>query len=857
MTITANASNVLISGDGATLADLTGFTSHFKTIDNGLTFLSSSTALATNGSLIMDPKSGPLVINSSRTFHFGQFKLNYANYTDIDLNDLPTAYADVRGCKIVSTMNAPFSEAFVPVISDKYTMFVFKGRGCCWNSVCPTTRVDGSHFVYESTADGHLTAHREAMVRNVTMESRMTTGMSTLALIPAVKEDGSPMTLPGFRFFNKDGAGTFGLFSWERPHPSGAINPGFDVRPDYCFDVKPEGTKVDYIQRSHRRARATHNATTNNLIEYYGKAVSPTLVYLWLDPYTTLDDQGNVTDTKTYINKVKYEGGIATTDTHNAFDIIGFRWRPKFVAWHGKLLDYATAIVVNNTDKLVATEIGSATHISSGKVASYGIVNDGYFNNNSFIARHKETPETIYKNFQDYSFAYINPAVSVPHLYNEPKVKIIPVFNSAGSKGFDNTSIINGESYTRPQLYVRAKGHIFLKRDMELNGVESNQFRMNGPIFEEIQLLEDSNYTLDYAESDIDLISVNVSLNTTDGTAKTKCIVNLEDGEITLDAIYNKIIDSYVDLLVDGHELPIVQNNTGVLELTDNVELISKPNTVLVAGSKIKHISTKQAINFKTKGIGVVHSELGNMVNFHSKEDMNFLAHVYKKVDGQLVFVKEEYQPNVRTATVGVPTNGLVKISCWSLGRAAFYNEFTVNNPFDYDIQWVDYSNGILNLEIDVEETLNECEVTLDQSGITLWLPAGVYTEAYSKMLLHFIVGTKQGLTATINGGTTISSRITDDRFFIYLPVFRLMKKSNLTASDVCATELYIDYDKARNITPSYTVNPAGDNGRVEIPLRPAVVSPEDIADRTIRDLLAHPQFVTVNNLNMLGSATK
>lgn len=463
----------------------------------------------------------------------------------------------------------------------------------------------------------------------------------------------------------------------------------------------------------------------------------------------------------------------------------------------------------------------------------------------------KKHQRPFIKNIQDYSFAYINPAVNVPHLYNEPRVKIIPVFNSVGSKGFDNTSVINGDGYTRPQLYVRAKGHIFLKRDLELAGTESNQFRMNGPIFEEIQLLEDSNYTLNYEAEDINLINVTVSLNTVDGVNKTKCVVDLDNGDITLDAIYNKIIDSYIDNSVDGHELPIIQNNTGVLELSDNVELVSKTNTVLVAGDKIKHIKTNQALNFKTKGIGVVHADLGNMVNFHSEEDMNFLAHVYKKVGSELVFVKEYHFTDVRTTTVGVPTNGVVKISCWSLGRAGFYNEFTVTNPFDYNIQWVDYSNGVLNLDINVDETLNNCELTLDEHGISLWLPAGVYTEAYSKMLLRKMVGTKEGLTATIKGGTTISSRIADDRFFIYLPVFRLMKKSTLTAGDVCATELYIDYDKARNINPRYTVNPAGDNGRVEIPLRPAVVSPEDIADRTIRDLLAHPQFLSTATMSL------
>lgn len=399
MAVTASNNNVVITAGGATLSDIIGFTSHFKTYDNSYTVLTTTAGGATaSGSIHMNSTiDAGLILDSSNTFCMQRMVLDGT----VDYST-SRAYASVKGCKLVFTSNEIFTVNMMPLVSNSGTDILYKGRGCCWNAKSPKVNMIGSRVTFEGFADGQLSKDPNAVVKDVTftIKSSNNDNAYMMGLLPGVKANGEVDTVPGLRFISVNGNNKTYFYSWSNAtNNHGVTNTGFDVRPDYCYDVKPNGTKVDYIQRSHRRSRAAHNASTNNLVEYYGKAVSPTLVYLWVDPYTTLDEQGNVSDEKTYINKVKYEGGIATNADHVAFDIVGFRWRPKFVAWHGKLLDYATAIVVNNTDKLTASEIGSATHVASGKVATYGIVNNGYFNNSSFIARHKETPETIYKKY--------------------------------------------------------------------------------------------------------------------------------------------------------------------------------------------------------------------------------------------------------------------------------------------------------------------------------------------------------------------------------------------------------------------------------------------------------------------------
>lgn len=844
MAVTTSNNNVVITAGGANLNDIIGFTSHFKTYDNSYTVLTTTAGGATaSGSIHMNSTiDAGLILDSSNTFCMQRMVLDGT----VDYST-SRAYASVKGCKLVFTSNEIFTVNMMPLVSNSGTDILYKGRGCCWNARSPKVNMIGSRVTFEGFADGQLSKDPNAVVKDVTftIKSSNNDNAYMMGLLPGVKANGEVDTVPGLRFISVNGNNKTYFYSWSNAtNNHGVANTGFDVRPDYCYDVALPGFKPSGIGRDFRRATFTLNA--NSIYGNTGtKRIAPVVV--WVDPYTTLNEQGVLDSGKFYLNKVLYSGGN-TGGGDNAADIIVYRWKPRFISFEGIGLKHGYCAVSNN-DRLIpeATAIGDNSNIINKKVLAYGIIENGFFNNDSFVNRNSRPISEVYANYSDYSFMTANHVDNtIPHTYNEPKIKLIKVYDNTGTVGVNNTNLISGVNFERPKIHLRAKGHIFFSRDLNTSGTAENGYRMTGPIVEEIQLQEDLNYTMNYSGSDASLVTVNVT--------KEKCIVNLGNGDISLDIIYNKIIDAYVPLLIDGINLPITQNNNGILDLSANVELVTSNNTVLVAGNKVKHIRTHGEINFKTKGIGIVHETMGNLVSFHSKTSMNILAKVFRETDSGLELVSEQIANSVTTITVGVHTGNIVKIAAWSLGKAGYYNEFKVSSPFDYDIQWTDYTNGILDLSIDVEETLNNCELTLGLDGVTLALPAGIYTDAYSKMLLHRMVGTRVGLEATLAGGNNIASRIDGDRFYIYQPSFKLVKKSNLTARDTCATELFLDFTAAKDINPRYVVNPSGANGRVEIPLRPILVSPEDISHLVISNLVKHPQFITTTHLNLMES---
>lgn len=851
MAITPHETNqniVYITGANATtrLTDLRAFTSHFKSIQNSILIATTETVnLSAGVQVMLHPESGLLDLSGSQTVHVSRL----ACTTNLTASNRGTVCCDIRGSKIVHFGPPAVSEATPPFISDINTMLLYKNGPQFWNSVSALTNMVESNIIVEGAGgDVHLSKHPDATVRDLRFEFRIPNGQGgpIMAIYHGGKPTGEPVMISGLRFVSvNDNPNIFFFTPNHANTPDNTRQLGFAVLKDYCLDAAAAGTQNTLIRKKHRRGRITVTMTE----PYHTNGIGY-ITNLWVDPYTTTAPNGVKNAGKFYsIRSVEYT--TSPTDGY-CVDIIGFRWKPKLINYNGSALESAHVIVTKNDKEVPPVEIGSASHILDRTILSYGIIENGSFNNKEFKPIAKRSPEQLAKSVQDYSFFTINTGpVKFPHVYNEPGVKIIPIYSSENTINEDSTNLISGEDWKNPQIEIRAKGHVFYKRALEKNNPELFEGRLTGSLTEEIQLARDFNYNSELSSTELNTVEVLVSLR--DG--KSHCVVKFKQKEINADVIYRSIIDAYVDKVVDGHDLPVSQDELGYLKLVGDVEFVNESggSVTVFGGRTIKNIfiGKNKELEFAVKDIGVEHEVYGSYCVVHSDDVMNILAVVYNDQEA----IREVHLEKVNNLSIPVPNGYKLKISAWSLGKAGYYKELVVDKPTSLSIDWVDYTDGVIDVSINVENTLAQSELSLGLDGITLALPAGIYSVEYSKALLHRIVGTKIGLTATISGGDKLASRIDKDRYIIYLPLFKLMKKKDLSAEDICATELFIDTLNARQLNPAYIVNPASVNGRVEIPLNPILLNAQEVSNRVLKDLFTNGQFVGSTTFRMLSES--
>lgn len=838
MGVTTDGINLVVGEGVTTLSDLTKINTHVKNLNNALFVVTDRADYLMNGGFIFGrgiTTSSHLNLEGTNTYHFQYFKTESNAYLNSSVN--------IKGCKLVFGNGNGASEHAAPLIGNELTTVLFKAGGQGWNSRSPLVNLKNSTYIYEMGFDFHVIKHQDAVVDGVRIFFKSKTPNAVgLRMYPNMSASKVLNELPNLEFNSTDGNHLIGFLHHNGGSYVGA-NSGYFVAKDYKINIAPVGEQTKHIPINTRAANA-------NISICYPKSINVRICYLWIDPYTTLNETGQFTDVKKYLNTVKYTS-TTTNDTLTSFDVIVNRWTPRFIGSDGlSLKDGYCVVTCNSNMNDTSNVIGDRSLLINSKLLTIGVIKDGSFDNHTSL-KWGVPKETIIAEADKYSFVHFQQDNNDAYrIYTEPKTKYIPCFSSETTVGHVDGNKFSGSEFSNPQIIIRSKGHIFFKRNLNIVNPELNEGRLVGPLAEDIQLTEDTNYTLGYKEADKDLVSILVT--------KEKCTVSLKSGRISLDAIYNSIIDTYVPLAEDNISLPITQNNKGVLELLDNVEFVTENDTVVVKGVKVDSIIVTKDIDFNIENITVKHKTKGNYINVLSDEPMNLLAHVYQlNEEMQPQLISEVHLEDVKTGVVLVPDNSILRLAAWSLGKAGYYKELVINKPVVHEIDWVDYSNGILDVNINVDDILSNCELSLSNDGVTLALPAGTYNSEVSKILLHYIVGTKIGLTATIGGGNTIASRIDKDRYVIFLPLFKLIKKKDLTARDVCCSELYIDVANAKDLNSGYVVNPVMDNGRVEIPSYPSALNPEDVSRRTLRDLMKHPQFISTTVHNMSSDILK
>lgn len=362
-----------------------------------------------------------------------------------------------------------------------------------------------------------------------------------------------------------------------------------------------------------------------------------------------------------------------------------------------------------------------------------------------------------------------------------------------------------------------------------------------------------------------------------DDDAKITLIVNQN---ITLDEIYKAIVHTVAHNLQctgmffrEDYQTVgayVNQNHASVLEIIqDHVKIVLKNNATILPG---KTISTLK-YNF-WKGLNIspdVNIEFQDKVllRYMSNANFNALVKVYedKECTIQLGTV---YQTEVTSFDFYVPRNGGFKIAAWSLGNATYYGsnqDIAVTSGSTTSIPWNPYANDVLNLNAitSVLPIMSTIKSVVTPTGIELQLPAIRLNTDESKMALHLLSSSREGLEATISSSGGHLSKINTDRYTIFTPSLTVVKQSDLQTSQQVYIDLYIDAANAIKLNPDYIVNPYRSNGRVELPPAPGIrvdlpsnsnipatgPTAGSTAQEIVETLLKHPQFVSNATMNL------
>lgn len=557
MAITNSGTGIKIDANGGNISNL--LLSNVNIQDKTIyTVTSLKDGSDTNGDIIMTKASGCIGnFESSHTILCKSTYILNGLTTDIPINNLHLNLKDVK----FITKTQVTSDIITPMKGNRQTQIHFKGNGCTWNSKHPDTELIGSTLFFEAGGDGHLGKHKDAIIKDVNMLWKSKTRNEfILGMQQNWDNTNKPSPMEGLRFISNLGNDYISFFTWENPLTPADINNIFLVNPDWCYDVALPGTRPTKIRRSYRRGNVTCNSKS-----YWGNIIlNPT--YLWIDPYTTISDNGIIDNDKIYLKNIDYNA-LGTMDNDNASDIIVMRFNPTVMQKNGNTLENVNISVINNSTLTLFNNIGNLYD----KLSCIGITN----NEGKIIISEPEI-----KNYDD-TFNNINDSIVIKnrvankyHKWWEKDTKLIIVHDTRNTIG-KNVGI----TYNDFTISFRKIGYVF----------ENESFNFDTPYFNKKELIIDNNYNNDIQNNNDIIITYNNKITN----------VELPNKTVTLDEIYNAIINFHGNLnnTMVQTLLPIKQNNGDIFEFDNNLNLIFKDNTLIIKGKKNIKINTNSIIN--------------------------------------------------------------------------------------------------------------------------------------------------------------------------------------------------------------------------------------------------------------------
>ena len=558
--INSNASNIKNIGTNNSVKQIT----------------SNSVGGATNGTIQLQLASGNILdLTGNRLLILGNAP------RPVDANGTPTttqvsnSYIDISDGTVLELQGGGnISEHTVPMRGNGTSKIMNNNGLIFWNSVQPSVGLDGTQIVCAPNAgggDAHFGYNPNAYVKNVKIEFLQTGNNQMIFAAQAIWGTDRPKAQDGIVITSTKGMTNISLFSWNQlamPWQAGGNN-FFMVYRDMGFNVG-FNSKPDAIKRSFRRA----GFVTPGVTSYWLNQGQMSCAYVHVDPYTTLNSSGVVTDTKTYIRKIEYINVGTTSTDNNAWDVVAFRYAPTITDALGVALQNANVKVTCTSASVIS---GTSYGLQKSPIAVIGYTGS----NGKFLINEPTTPN--YNTNVDYytdSGVFKTHAPSGKfHKFWEANTKYIITNDSRGTIGFDIGAVYGANDYS---VEIRKSGYILYTSNLVVDG----------PITSITSLNVDNNY--------------NSSVNTTGITVSYSngvTTVNFASGTYNLDQIYKAIIDFHFTTanLESGTILPVTQN-TGALTFGNALTLNLNSTHTINAGEKVTSINTTQNISFNGSG---------------------------------------------------------------------------------------------------------------------------------------------------------------------------------------------------------------------------------------------------------------
>lgn len=637
MAVSNSGSNVLVTGNNNTLANFTA--TNVKVQDNMIYTITSRTKGSdTNGDILLSKGSNVnLTLDSRHTFICNCVEVNNGLATDVPLNNM---YLSIKDAKLI-LKTGTVSEVIAPMKGNEQTQVHFKTIGCTWNSIHPSVDLRGSSIFFEAGGDGHIGKHKDAIVDGVKLlwksESR---NEFILGIHPNWDKTNKPDILPNLRFISVDGNDYISFFTWNVNKTPADINNAFMVNPDWCYDVALPNTKPVSIRRTYRRGDATMRSDS-----YWGN-ITMNIMYLWIDPFTTISDTGVIDSGKSYLNKINY-ANVGTSTIDNNSDIIAIRFSPTLQENNGNKIVDASIVVFNNN---INTNINNIS-IFRDKIAAIGYTNT----NGKFMIT-----EPAVKNYNDYSshltdsIVIKNRTANKYHKWWENETKLIIVHDTRNSTGLNA-----GETYENFTISYRKEGFIF----------KSYNYNFKQPYSPVETLIVDNNYNPN--------IRVTLPITYLNGVTT----VTLPNDEIDLDIIYKEIIDfhSTIENTKLNTILPVLQNTSGVFTFTSNLVFNRSIDTKIVSGEFITTMKANFDLTFLENNIKVPYEDI-NGSNFILTCNVNFSFYGERYTSGVKSIMP--FESDLTFKNIRLKSNEYIECVIGSFGHVTKYVKLTRNSLF-------------------------------------------------------------------------------------------------------------------------------------------------------------------------------
>lgn len=637
MAVSNSSSSVLVTGSNNTLANFTP--TNVKVQDSTIYTITNKTkGNDTKGDILLSKGSNVnLTLDSRNTFICNCAVINNGLASDVPLDNLFLSIKDVT--LIMKT--GVVSEVIAPMKGNEQTQIHFKTIGCTWNSIHPDTELVGSTIFFEAGGDGHIGKHKNAIVDGVKMLWKAKARNEfVLGIHPNWDETNKPDVLPNLRFVSVDGNDYISFFTWNVNKTPADVNNAFMVNPDWCYDVALPNTKPASIRRTYRRGDATMLSSS-----YWG-AITMNIMYLWIDPYTTISDLGVIDSKKSYLNKIDYPN-VGTSTIDNNSDIIAMRFSPTIQENNGNKIVDVSIVVFNNN---INASINNLT-VFRDKIAAIGYTNT----NGRFMIT-----EPAIKNYSDYnshltdSIVVKNRTANKYHKWWENETKLIIVHDSRNTTGLNA-----GETYENFTISYRREGFIF----------KSYTYNFKQPYSPTETLIEDNNYNH----------SINTTLPITYLNGVTT--VTLPNDDIDLDIIYKTIIDfhSTIENTRLNTVLPVTQNSNGIFTFTSGLAFNRGANTKINAGTIITTMKANIDLTYIENIIKVPYEDI-NGANFVLTCNVNFSFYGEKYTSGVKSIIP--FESDLTFKNIRLKSNEYIECVIGGFGHVTKYVKLTKSSLF-------------------------------------------------------------------------------------------------------------------------------------------------------------------------------